>query len=270
MLFVACESETEPNEKISFKQEPSVTLTGGGRWFEAADTGTFYDVTVNFTIINPTSQPLRFTYFVQVGVDDDGMIRVESINSRSGTEIYSDTLTIGANTELTINKNYVLDLARGNWTNPYRYWLAIRDVEGNFLLDTSTILSITERDRFCGVTYTNEQSPDPLGILDAPDDGDFSKPSEAVGFLTGIYANPTTTSTIIRFVLNDPSQVKLWVARTPATISTVDIDNETLQPGYFEVDHIFTEPPGQYRVYLVVTNGNRRDTTYADIIRSIN
>lgn len=268
-LLVACESDTEPTEKVSFKQEPSVALTGGGRWFEATDTGTYYDVNVNFTIVNPTSQPLRFTYFVQVGVDDDGVIRVEPIYTRSGTEIYSDTLTVGANSELTVNKNYVMDLARDNWTNPYRYWLLLRDPDGNPLLDTSKILSITERDRFCGVTFTNEQSPDPLGMLDAPDDGDFSKPSEAVGFLTGIFPNPTTVSATTRFQLNAQSQVRLWIAQTPATVLFVEIDNELLQPGFYDVNTL-SMPPGQNRVYLEVVNGSRRDTTYADVIRSIN
>src|SRR6185503_9171810 len=198
--LVSCDSGQEtPATDLRFNAKSLITLTGGSRWFEAADTGTYYDANVQFSLVNPSTSAKRIIYELKFGLEGDMNNDSLALRSRSGLVVESDTLTIDAKKTLNINDNYVVDICRvnGDWSKSYRYKLTIRDLDSDAepLISEENVAGSTDLNFFFNDAATTEISPDPLGMLDSPDDSDYTATATDWMAFLPLYPNPSSNQT---------------------------------------------------------------------------
>ncbi len=199
-LLSGCKSSTEPpgnmlGPSITVTSNWSPSLDGGGRWFNGADTGVWYDATLSFTLNNSSGSTKDISYKLEIGQYKSGkFLQGGGDLFYDGDSVISGSYKVGTSTTLDLTPT--IGIGRKNpkdWTNPYGFRLTLSDNATNDSYVTEgSFDGSTPGNRFHGIIYTTEQSPDPLGIFDAPDDGDWQvNPNPSMG-PRACFPNPTT------------------------------------------------------------------------------
>ncbi len=277
-MLLSCESDTsaptEPLDGLHYDGKPSVSLVGGGRWFEEVDTGTYYDAYLGFKLNNATDTLHTIQYEIQYGVLEGGVFISDSTRIRSiyGYRFVSDTFSLAPNTAISIFDTFFVDLCqtpKNDWY-PYFYQLKVRSLTTEEYLTTSDIVKGgTENNRFHGVIKTQGLSSDSIGIIDGPDDGDYREPAESVIDLQPSFPNPTNNILDVIYWLKENCKILVRINLTPLrSTESYRFDNHWAGPNtyHFKADNLLN---GQYRVYVTATphgDGKPSYTSYGDFI----
>ncbi len=270
-----CKSNTEPQGN---KLGPSITVTsnwspsldGGGRWFNGADTGTWYDAKLSYTLDNSLSSPKDISYRLEIGVFKNGMFQSGGGELfYDGDSVFSGSHTIRGSTTLDLTQ--LIGVGRKNrkdWSYAYGYRLTLTDITTKDLYVTEGPFSGSDpENRFHGVVYTTEQSPDPLGVLDAPDDSDWSHNAKDGVFPLSIYPNPVMKFASFTWIVQEQGAIAAFsLNRTPRD-SVFSLATPLLQAGQhtysISFDNVRT---GMYRLYFSGKIGGEVFTSHGDVI----
>jgi len=274
-VISGCKSSTEPptnrlGPSITVTSNWSPSLDGGGRWFNGADTGVWYDATLSFTLNNSSGSVKDVAYKLEFGLYKDGKFQPGGGELFFDTDsIFSGSMKVGASSTLDLTPT--LGIGRKNakdWSNPYGYRLTLTDIATNDTYATEGSFSgSTPGNRFHGVIYTTEASPDPLGVLDAPDDSDWSyKPTDAV-YPLPLYPNPVSKMATIHWIIQSQgAEVTLSVNRTRRD-SIYSFTTPALQAGEHAYGISFASmKSGMYRVYITGKSNGDIYKSYGDVI----
>ena len=246
-------------------------IVGGGRWFEGADTATYYDAYPSFTLKNTSGGWQDVTYTYTFGLLDGKEIITNDPKLISRTGHFSNTISVPPLSTIVIHDTLLIDLGRrqNDWTLPYGYALALNTTDGPKTIVTR-LTGSSPFNRFQGVVYTTALGSDSLGMLDEPDDGDYRAAIDSHIVTYPIFPNPSPASSypIFQFQLNRPARVSLSIRKTPRSVISYIIDNELLDAGMLETSSQASAlDNGQYRLYLVTTvPGKAQHVSYGDFI----
>lgn len=267
-----CKSSTEPpsgnklGSSVTVTSSSSPSLDGGGRWFTGADTGVWYDASLSYDLSNASGTDKDITYKIEIGLFGDGKFSHDpSAIFFDGDSIVtgSSPVHVSGNSKSSLNIQFTTGIGRlVTWKYPYGYRLTLFDKTKNdsLVLEGAFDGSIPGN-RFHGIIYTTESSPDPLAILDGPDDGDWKSADSNEFIPRPLYPNPTsgqmstlgwalqTEGLIISFSLNKTPKDSLFFYST-----------DPLSAGFHEYAvSLKGIKPGMYRIYL---SAKRNSTTY--------
>lgn len=283
LVLIGC-SETMDPSKGGLSSTLSVTtlnnsLKGGGRWFNKSDTGTWYDLSTIYTAKNTSSSALTLTVKLEVGLlksskfeyNRDEIFFDTSLDFK-GTGVL--TVNIPPNSEKNIQWNIPIGIGRKSlvsWDNPYATRLTITELSASdSLVIIDSLSGSNSRNRFTGILFTTEQSPDPIGLLDGPDDDDWRPFALSEYTVTPASPNPTVSIGTISFVsrsASDTMRVTLQRTINDEFIELFVAPNP--QPGYhsFAYDlNRYEIPFGQYRVYFELFHNGEKYLTHGDIM----
>ena len=278
LVFLSCESDTSaptPLHGLHIEGKPSVSMVGGGRWFEEADTGTYYDAYLGFNLNNATDTLHTVHYELQFGILEGGVFITDSSRLRSiyGQRFLSDTFSLAPNTTIAIFDTFFVDLCqtqKNDWF-PYFYQLRIRSLTTEEEFTSSELVQGggTPENRFHGVIRTHNFSTDSIGLIDGPDDGDYREPAESVIDLQPSFPNPTNNILDVIYWLKENCKILVRINLTPLrSTESYTFDNHSAGPNtyHFRADNLLN---GQYRVYVTATphgDGKPSHTSYGDFI----
>ena len=272
IIIFGCGSSTEPETGKKIGADISVAvngpskLDGGGRWFNKTDTGTWYDATLYYAFRNTSSSVHTIHYRVTFdGIDD---IFFDS------TGIFTGDLSLAPNQTTTIPISMTVGMGRKSkdWSKPYRYTILFYDSPSDSTSFDEALDGSNPDNRFHGIIYTTEQSPDAQGLLDAPDDGDLKFESSNGFYVEGMYPNPASKDFSIGWVLQKEGAVSFTLNRTPKDILFTEDMHSLLSPGNhmieFSLDSIKTHAirNGTYRFYFKGTIDNSVFTYHGDLM----
>jgi hypothetical protein len=280
-IFGGCSSSTQPTEGklLGAAIKPSVTsaaaLDGGGRWFEGKDTGTWYDLSLLLDLQNSTEAVHPINYTLELGYyqnghfkpgsgalffDGDSMIRNAVPFQVAGSS--HNTLTIAG----------TVGIGRHNrdWTIAYGYRLTLRDItSGDTAVMADSLRGSYASNRFRGVIYTTEASPDSLGVIDGPDDGDWGR-AGGIQFLSPCYPNPAYgvhAITTIRFAVPGSSDsVTVSLNRTRHSVLRTYLNSEQMEPGFYEYGVNDSLRGGMYRFVFQLIDSGKVYVSRGDIL----
>jgi hypothetical protein len=282
-ILVSC-SETIDTQESELSSSLTVTtvhnsLEGGGRWFAGVDTGTWYDLRTMYTAKNRTSSTLTLTVKLEVGLlknskfeSDNGEVFFDTSLDFKGTNVL--TINIPPNSEKNIQWNIPVGIGRKlsiSWNNPYATRLTITESSASdSIVIIDSLSGSNPRNRFTGILFTTEQSPDPIGLLDGPDDDDWKPFSLNEYKVSPAYPNPMVRSGTMTFVsrsVSDTMRVTLHRTLNDELMELLFISNLKLGSYPFIYDLSAYEIPfGQYRVYFELSHNGEKYLTHGDIM----
>jgi hypothetical protein len=124
--------------------------------------------------------------------------------------------------------------------------------------------------RYQGIVYTEEDSPDSLGIFDSPDDEDWQVNSEYHAGLIGGFANPSSGvsfKAVCRFIIPQRDSILLTFNKTKRSVIQTIIANENFDEGVYDVDIVDSSlRSGMYRVYCHIYQNGIELISHGDLI----
>ncbi|MFI5263875.1 MAG: hypothetical protein ACHQM6_05115 [Candidatus Kapaibacterium sp.] len=274
LLISGCKSSTEPpgnklGPSITVISNWSPSLDGGGRWFNGADTGVWYDATLSFTLDNSSGSTKDISYKLEIGQYKNGKFQQGSGELfYDGDSIISGTYKVGTSTTLELTPT--IGVGRKNtkdWTYPYGYRLTLTDIATNDTYVTEGPFDGSKpENRFQGIIYTLETSSDSLGLIDGPDDGDWQANKNPYMRADPCYPNPTVGRNITtRFDIQNNDSVVVTVNKTKRSVIK-KIVSEIRDAGTWEYQ-IFMDSitSGQYRLYYHFVDSSRVFNSHGDV-----
>jgi hypothetical protein len=216
LLALGCDNASEPKngggaekkfaESLKVTASSPITLKGGTRWPDGADTTVVYDLSEPLEVKNESGKTMTLSVFAQLGalVYDEFSGHSDYLEWGQGTlpMVRYDT-TLRAGEKLTL---YEGPLALGrrrplDWRFPYayriKYWT---DTDTAFIVDT--FAGCTEENRYHGYFRSQDNA-----LVDGPDDGDWESSDSTRLVVVRPYPNPVQMSapTIrLDFTLSQP------------------------------------------------------------------
>ena len=274
VLISGCKSSTEPpgnmlGPSITVTSNWSPSLDGGGRWFDGADTGVWYDAILSFTLNNSSGSTKNVSYKLEIGEFKNGKFQPGAGELFfDGDSIISGTYGIGKSTTLDLTPTIGVGRKNGkDWSSPYGYRLTLTDISTNDTYSTDGSLSgSTPENRFRGIVYTTESSPDPLGVFDGPDDGDWQASKNPNMGPVPCFPNPVTGKTsVARFSIQNNDSVVITLNKTRRGTLKY-LASEVLYSGTYELGiPMDSLKAGQYRLYYHFVDSTRVFDSYGDI-----
>ena len=283
ILFLSgCKSSTEPmsNNKlgssITVTSSSTPSLDGGGRWFAGLDTGVWYDVNIAYSLNNSSSTAKDISYKLEIGEYKNGkFFSGYGDLFFDGDSTMSGIVTVSGNLTSVLNVQPTIGIGRKNakdWSSPYGYRLTLYDKGSNDLLViTDSLSGSTPQNRFHGIIYTTETSPDPLGVFDGPDDGDWKALSDTTIKCFPLFPNPSSLGAEIQYqTRNDLDSVFITLNKTRSyVIDTLFIFNEAKSQGQYGLTLQFPQiRHGMYRLFFQVRRKGSTISTRGDVIVS--
>jgi hypothetical protein len=274
ILISGCKSSTEPpgnmlGPSITVTSNWSPSLDGGGRWFNGSDTGVWYDATLSFTLNNSSGSTKNVSYKLEIGEFKNGKYQPGAGDLFfDGDSIISGTYGIDKSTTLDLTPT--IGVGRKNakdWSYPYGYRLTLTDIATNDTYSTEGSLGgSTAENRFRGIIYTTEASPDPLGVFDGPDDGDWQVNKIPSMGPDACFPNPTMgKTTVARFSIQNNDSVVITLNKTKHN-SIAYILSGIRYSGTYEIEiGMDSLKAGQYRLYYHLVDSTRVFDSYGDI-----
>ncbi len=276
VLYHGCSSDTITpgggvfDTDLSFSRTATPSLTGGGRFFGQKDTGVWYDAAFSYSVKNTSTTDHSFSYRLEVGLFKDGHFQ------NGGGTIAFDPDSVFAGTvvtpiynkstgTLTIVKTIGLGRRNNDWSIPYGYRLTIKDIQSGDstsfegLFDGSTI-----DNRYHGIIYTTEQSSDPQGLFDGPDDGDWQSNGDLLK-ASPVYPNPCSGSTTLQMEIAEAGKIVYSINRTASDVVWRD-SVDAAPAGTHEIELSFASvPAGTYRIFITTSAGSKTAAAYGDV-----
>jgi hypothetical protein len=280
VLICGCKNSTEP---ATNKLGPSITVTsnwspsldGGGRWFSDVDTGVWYDVTLSFTLDNSSGSVKDISSKLEIGQYKNGKFQQGGGELfYDGDSIISGSYKVGVSTTLDLTPT--IGVGRKNakdWSNPYGYRLTLTDKATNdsYVTEGSFDGSKPEN-RFRGIIYTTEASPDSLGLIDGPDDGDWQINKNPLMGAKPCYPNPARGAfmnlTAVFDIQNKDSVLVTW-NKTKRLVLAKYVSS-VISPGSYPIiisaDSTEGIKYGEYRLYYHFVDSGRGYNSFGDIM----
>jgi hypothetical protein len=291
-MAIGCGSSTEPDASLRIGTTFVVHDTagfmlplfdGGGRWFASADTGVWYDMAFAYTFRNITSSTHSVTYKLEIGEYKNGKFQWgngELFYDGDSVFLSNESVAIVSYDNIIISKTVGVGRKNNDWSYSYGYRITFYDEKNDSLVidgsfdDTGDKSRQTQGssplNRFHGVIFTTEQSPDSLGILDGPDDGDWI-PQNSAPFINNSFPNPFSNKTTLLWLLPQRGEVFVSVNKTyRETIYSTSFGLMEAGQWKYELSMDSVMPtgikPGMYRVFLTMLVNDKKYGSKGDII----
>jgi hypothetical protein len=264
VLFLGCKSDPVSERPVfEVSQENASTLVAGGFRLvgSLADTQVFFDATPVVNITNTDESPLTRRVYFEYGVIE-GDQWIETLEPLFDTAA-SKSITFQPGIQMKIEESRVLAISTQHRGKKIGYRLHLDWIDNVGTTVSNVFPSIPFDQRFRGYTITGENSPDPIGFSDLPDDGDWTG---STGFtMMPNYINPFHGSTSLRFSIAERTSLQIDVRMTPKLV-VGKIENGVYDAGMWEVDYIDSGlAAGLYRVTYSATQGSIVTSGHGDI-----
>jgi hypothetical protein len=272
----SCDSGNEAgNDTFDVKPNGDFNLTGGG-WHVTDQGDTIVSFATNmsftFTLDKPEDMVFRFDA-LQIGAMIDGKFVTDTeyvlVDPRNAA-LNSREFVIGGNNKERVVKFDQVIVGRpknASWNYPYawrvRYNTGSRDAER-----TGVFAGSEQSNRWKGIDMTMENSPQPIGVLDGPNVGDWVS-SDPLLTAYPVYPNPAQFqygSFAIRFGLQGHADsVTIDYMQSSNRITRADL-NRNLEPGVWEVQIATVDlPRGLGRVMIRAYSGAKMAEAVGDV-----
>jgi hypothetical protein len=257
LVTFGCKYTPEPptlNSSITVSSDTLQSLEGGGRWFDGADTGVWYDLNISYTLKNISGSDKDITYKAEIGKFINGKFQPGNGDLfYDADSIFTGSFHLAPNATQSLNILNTIGIGRKNsrdWSFPYGFRITLIDKANNeSLVLEASLAGSNPQNRFHGIIYTTESSPDPLGVFDGPDDGDWEQNKVNNIGLYACFPNPASRSTVSRFTIPNRDSIVLTLNKTKRSIMSTII-SETLDEGTYDVDIVdSTMKDREYRMY---------------------
>ena len=230
------------------------TLVGGHALFLSAgrtDTALTvdYDSDFRLTLKNGSESTLHLPDSIEVGLLVNGEFQPSEFSPKQAAQISSRLLIPGESVTITVPQLTMTRRTEDDWTSPFAWRLSL-DQGMSF---TGSFAGSEESNRFKGIVFTSEASPDSLGILDAPAGGDWQTRNELGFALEPAYPNWAWGSTVLGFfLLKGADSVHIQILLTPSVVLTEKTIREPLEAGQYSYRLDLADLLGIYRIRVKV------------------
>lgn len=281
-LLIGCGSSgntTEPVQTgklgpLTIEKKSTPVLEGGGRIFHDADTATWYDASFPFTITNTSGDLHVLHYSFGVGyLENDKFVGQITgfLKNREITEttVLTDTIDnpVPANQTVTLAIPTTFYFTPINNNRAFAYRLEIFDEANNSVVFTGLFGNTGPENRFHGILFTTEQSPDVQGVLDSADDGDWQAFPNSLGEVHACSPNPTTGIVTFSFqIIGETDSLNISLNVTPKG-ALMNIPLKGLSSGYHSMAaNLASFERGTVRSYLHLFHDGQEYISRGDIM----
>lgn len=291
LVLISC-SETIDPPKGGLSSSLTVTtlhnsLKGGGQWFSGhwlakEDVGTWYDLLSDYNVKNNSQSALNLRISYEVGLLRNGKFELER------NELFFDTTfefkgsdefntILNSNSETVFSWSMPIGIGRYKtltWEHPYATRLMIKDLaSGDSLVLIDSLEGSYPSNRYKGVVYTTENSPDPLGIIDGPEIDDWGSANNDSIKLFPVYPNPSDGDNyygVLRFqLLKRIDSLYISLNMTDSKIYEFLDSTSSVEVGSYP--YAVSVPGarnGMYRLFFSAWVKGKRYTLHGDVIKS--
>lgn len=203
LIGLGCDSGTTPDEgpgDFTVIADSTFTLTGGASWVVGNTTMIAYATDIAFTVTNQSDAVYRTGMGLEIGAMVDGTFTTDPryviIDTTSLNSINRDRKEIAGHATGILSAQFIVigRPAAAGWSYPYAWRKKYHDGKREVTLSGSFEGGMNPRNRYRGIIYTVEVSPDPIGIMDGPDDGDWVSSNLTKSQIFPVCPNPVSST----------------------------------------------------------------------------